>query len=66
MKKEGKKLTWGTAYDYPTSRFAQNAGIDMILVGGSQRSRRIRIRRDDPGDRGRVHNTLQGGSQRGR
>ena len=32
MKKEGKKLTWVTAYDFPTARFAQDAGIDMILV----------------------------------
>jgi 3-methyl-2-oxobutanoate hydroxymethyltransferase len=35
MKKDGKKLTWVTAYDFPTARFAQTAGIDMILVGDS-------------------------------
>lgn len=35
MKKEGKKLTWVTAYDFPTASFAQRAGIDMILVGDS-------------------------------
>jgi len=35
MKKEGIKLTWVTAYDYPISHFAEEAGIDMILVGDS-------------------------------
>ncbi len=35
MKKEGVKLTWVTAYDYPISHFAETAGIDMILVGDS-------------------------------
>ncbi len=35
MKREEEKLTWITAYDYPTAYFAQKAGIDMILVGDS-------------------------------
>jgi 3-methyl-2-oxobutanoate hydroxymethyltransferase len=35
MKKEGKKLTWITAYDFPIAQFAEKAGIDMILVGDS-------------------------------
>jgi len=35
MKREGKKLTWITAYDYPIAHFAERAGIDMILVGDS-------------------------------
>lgn len=35
MKTDDRKLTWITAYDYPTARFAQDAGIDMILVGDS-------------------------------
>ncbi len=35
MKKEGAKLTWVTAYDYPIAHFAEEAGIDMILVGDS-------------------------------
>jgi 3-methyl-2-oxobutanoate hydroxymethyltransferase len=35
MKKEGKKLTWITAYDYPIAHFAEKAGIDIILVGDS-------------------------------
>ncbi|MFW6180837.1 MAG: 3-methyl-2-oxobutanoate hydroxymethyltransferase [Spirochaetota bacterium] len=35
MKREGTKLTWVTAYDYPIARFAEQAGIDMILVGDS-------------------------------
>jgi 3-methyl-2-oxobutanoate hydroxymethyltransferase len=35
MKKEGEKVAWVTAYDYPTASFAEQAGIDLILVGDS-------------------------------
>jgi 3-methyl-2-oxobutanoate hydroxymethyltransferase len=35
MKKNGEKVAWVTAYDYPTASFAEQAGIDMILVGDS-------------------------------
>ncbi|HTO21575.1 MAG TPA: 3-methyl-2-oxobutanoate hydroxymethyltransferase [Spirochaetia bacterium] len=35
MKKDGVKLTWVTAYDYPVAHFAEQAGMDMILVGDS-------------------------------
>jgi len=35
MKKEGEKVTWLTAYDYPNAQFEEQAGIDMILVGDS-------------------------------
>ncbi len=35
MKKEGVKLTWLTSYDYPTAAFAEQAGVEMILVGDS-------------------------------
>jgi len=35
MKKENKQVAWITAYDYPLASFAEQAGIDMILVGDS-------------------------------
>jgi len=35
MKRERRKITWITSYDYPTAQFAEAAGIDMILVGDS-------------------------------
>ena len=35
MKEKGEKLTWMTAYDFPMASFAEQAGIDMILVGDS-------------------------------
>ncbi|HHN48403.1 MAG TPA: 3-methyl-2-oxobutanoate hydroxymethyltransferase [Bacteroidales bacterium] len=35
MKAENKKVTWLTAYDFPTAQFAEAAGLDMLLVGDS-------------------------------
>ena len=35
MKQQGEKITWVTAYDYPTAQFVEAAGLDMILVGDS-------------------------------
>jgi len=35
MKSEGNKISWLTAYDYPTASFEEQAGVDMILIGDS-------------------------------
>jgi len=35
MKDKGEKIAWLTSYDFPTARFAQTAGMEMILVGDS-------------------------------
>ena len=35
MKQEGEKATWITAYEFPFDSFAEQAGLDMILVGDS-------------------------------
>jgi len=35
MKSENEKISWLTSYDFPTAQFAENAGMDMILVGDS-------------------------------
>ncbi|MCD4744287.1 MAG: 3-methyl-2-oxobutanoate hydroxymethyltransferase [Desulfobacteraceae bacterium] len=35
MKKAGEKVTWLTSYDFPTAQFAEEAGLDMILIGDS-------------------------------
>ena len=35
MKRKGEQITWITAYDFPTASLADQAGINMILVGDS-------------------------------
>ena len=35
MKSEGEKIVMITAYDYPSSRHADAAGVDVVLVGDS-------------------------------
>ena len=35
MKEQGEKVVWITGYDYWTAKFAETAGMDMILVGDS-------------------------------
>jgi len=35
MKKEGEMVAWVTAYDFPMALFAEQAEMDMVLVGDS-------------------------------
>ncbi|HEV7279682.1 MAG TPA: 3-methyl-2-oxobutanoate hydroxymethyltransferase [Pirellulaceae bacterium] len=35
MKREGRKIVVATAYDFPTAQIADEAGVDVILVGDS-------------------------------
>ena len=35
LKQQKEKITFVTAYDFPTAQFAETAGMDMILVGDS-------------------------------
>ncbi|MEN1969373.1 3-methyl-2-oxobutanoate hydroxymethyltransferase [Lentibacillus sp. N15] len=35
MKQENEKISMITSYDYPSAKLAQQAGVDMILVGDS-------------------------------
>ncbi|OHE31347.1 MAG: 3-methyl-2-oxobutanoate hydroxymethyltransferase [Syntrophus sp. RIFOXYC2_FULL_54_9] len=35
MKEEGRRAVWMTAYDYVTAKLAEEAGMDMLLVGDS-------------------------------
>jgi len=35
MKRDGEKIAWLTAYDFPTAQFAEAAGLDLLLVGDS-------------------------------
>jgi 3-methyl-2-oxobutanoate hydroxymethyltransferase len=35
MKRAGERIAWMTCYDFPMARLAEQAGLDMLLVGDS-------------------------------
>jgi 3-methyl-2-oxobutanoate hydroxymethyltransferase len=35
LREKGEKISWLTAYDFPSAQFMEEAGIEMILVGDS-------------------------------
>ena len=47
MKRRGEQIVMVTAYDMPGARFAEDAGIDMMLVGDTRGDGRARARGHD-------------------
>ena len=45
----GEPIVMVTAYDFPSARAAEAAGVDLVLVGDSRRDDRPRLRLDGPG-----------------
>lgn len=64
MKREGKKITMITAYDYPTTMIADAAGVDIILVGGLCGDGYAWVPKHSTGHNGRDDSPLQDCSQR--
>ena len=52
-KRLGEPIVMVTAYDYPSARAAEAAGVDLVLVGDSRRDDRARL----PLDRARSSST---------
>ena len=51
-KTEGRRFAMLTAYDFPTARILDEAGIPVLLVGDSVGQQRPRLRERDPRDDG--------------
>jgi pantoate--beta-alanine ligase len=53
LKRSGQPIVMVTAYDYPSGRIADDAGVDLVLVGDSAAMVRPGPRLDRPGHDGR-------------
>ena len=51
MKDRGEPIAMVTAYDYPSAQIAEEAGVDMVLVGDSTKPGSS-VATDEPGRRG--------------
>ena len=52
MKRRGELIAVVTAYDFPTARLADQAGVEILLVGDSLGTVRARLRQHAAGDHG--------------
>jgi len=65
LKRRGQKLAMVTAYDFPSGRIADEAGVELVLVGDSAGMGRARERVDRAGDDGRAADAHARGRARG-
>ena len=64
MKRAGEKVVMVTAYDYPSAQIAEEAGVDVVLVGDTAAMVVLGLRRHHPGRDGRDADDGGGGAPR--
>jgi 3-methyl-2-oxobutanoate hydroxymethyltransferase len=64
FKKEGRKIAVLTAYDFPTAKLLDNAGVDCLLVGDSAATVVYGISKHSPDYHGSNDTSLPGGFPR--